>query len=63
MFTAGGSPPISQAKEKNNKFNNGGSNKWLKVLAGEDLPTKRRKSENSRLEGDNKKPRSKENIA
>ena len=34
-----------QIKE-NSKLNNGGFNKWLEILAGKDLQTKLRKSEN-----------------
>ena len=35
---------LSQIKE-NNKLNNGGFNKWLEILAGKDLQTTLRKSE------------------
>ena len=37
---------MSQANEENRKLNNGWFNKWLEILAGKDLPTKFRKSEN-----------------
>ena len=37
--------PISQAKKENSKLNNSGFNKWLEILAGKDLQTKLRKSE------------------
>ena len=39
MFTVGESPPniyLRQMKE-NSKLNNGGFNKWLEILAGEDV--------------------------
>ena len=36
---------LRQIKE-NSKLNNGGFNKWLEILAGKDLQTKLRKSEN-----------------
>ena len=35
---------LRQIKE-NSKLNNGGFNKWLEILAGKDLQTKLRKSE------------------
>ena len=46
MFTVGESPPIISGKTKeNSKLNKGGFNKWLEILAGKDLQTKLRKSE------------------
>ena len=36
---------LSQMKE-NSKLNNGGFNKWLEILAADDLQTKLRKSRN-----------------
>ena len=36
---------LRQIKE-NSKLNNGGFNKWLEILAGKDLQTKFRKTEN-----------------
>ena len=47
MFTVGESPPnrLRQIKE-NSKLNNSGFNKWLEILAGKDLQTKLRKTEN-----------------
>ena len=39
---------LKQMKEKS-KLNNGGFNKWLEILTGEDLPTKLRKSEKVEL--------------
>ena len=47
MFTVGESPPkyLRQIK-KNRKLNNGGCNKWMEILAGKDLQTKLRTSEN-----------------
>ena len=45
MFTVGKSPNISGKTKENSKLNNGGFNKWLEILAGKDLQTKLRKSE------------------
>ena len=69
MFTAGESP-MSQEMKVNSKHNNGIFNKWLEILALEDLPTKHCKRENSGLKssmrsgekGNNRKPWSTENI-
>ena len=46
MFTLGKSPNISGKTKENSKLNNGGFNKWLEILAGRDLQTKLRKTEN-----------------
>ena len=45
MFTVGKSPNFSGKTKENRKLNNGGCNKWLEILAGKDLQTKLRKSE------------------
>ena len=45
MFTVGKSPNISSKTKENSKLSNGGFNKWLEILAGKDLQTKLRKSE------------------
>ena len=45
MFTVSKSPNISGKTKENSKLNNGGFNKWLEILAGKDLQTKLRKSE------------------
>ena len=38
--------PISQVNKRELQTYNGGFNKWLEILAGKDLQTKLRKSEN-----------------
>ena len=45
MFMVSKSPNISGKTKENSKLNNGGFNKWLEILAGKDLQTKLRKSE------------------
>ena len=45
MFTVGKSPNISGKTKENSKLSNGGFNKWLEILAGKDLQTKLRESE------------------
>ena len=47
MFTVSKSPNISGKTKENSKLKNGGFNKWLEILAGKDLQTKFRKSEDS----------------
>ena len=50
MFKVGKSPNISGKTKENSKLNNGGFNKWLEILAGKDLQTKPRKSENDHFD-------------
>ena len=45
MFTVGKSPNISGKTKENSKLSNGGFNNWLEILAGKDLQTKLRESE------------------
>ena len=45
MFTVGKSPSLSGKTKENSKLNKGGFNKWLEILAGKDLQTRLRKSE------------------
>ena len=45
MFTVGKSPSLSGKTKENSKLNKGGFNKWLEILAGKDLQTGLRKSE------------------
>ena len=45
MFTVGKSPSLWGKTKENSKLNKGGFNKWLEILAGKDLQTKLRESE------------------
>ena len=46
MFTVGESPHNISGKKDNSKLNNSVFNKWLEILAGKDLQTELRKTEN-----------------